>query len=76
MGVHCVAHKANLVIQSLGNLTFIMQIKNFMMNMYNYFSHNPKKHLKFHKLVQNLDTNLGIRFLKMLKHGGCQCWNL
>ncbi len=35
MGVHCVAHKENLTIESMGDY-----IEAFMMNMYSYFSHS------------------------------------
>jgi hypothetical protein len=46
----------NFAIQLLENLTFIGQIESFMMNMYDYFNHNPKRHLEFYKLVLTLKT--------------------
>jgi hypothetical protein len=46
MGVHCVAHRTNLVIQSLTYLVFMAWIKMFMQNMYGYFNHSPKQHLE------------------------------
>jgi hypothetical protein len=30
-----------------GNLTFIIKIEGFFLNMYGYFSHSPKRHLEF-----------------------------
>jgi hypothetical protein len=42
MGVHCVACRTNLVIQSLVGLVFMARIEMFMQNMYGYFSHSPK----------------------------------
>jgi hypothetical protein len=54
MGVDCVAHRANFAIKFLGNLTFIGQIESFVMNMYDYFSHNPKRHLEYYKLFFTL----------------------
>jgi hypothetical protein len=38
--VHCVVHKINLVVQSLGDFVFIVQIEAFMMHLYNYFNHS------------------------------------
>jgi hypothetical protein len=42
MGVHCEAHRTNLVIKSLSNLTFFSHLNVFMTNL-----HSPKCHLKF-----------------------------
>jgi len=47
MGVHCVAHRTNLVIQFWGDLIFIARIESFMFNMYDYFNHLFKQNLKF-----------------------------
>ncbi len=44
MGVHCVAHYTNLVVKSLGDLTLIVKIEGFMLNMYDYFNHSPTRH--------------------------------
>jgi len=46
MGVHYVAHRTNLVVQSLANLVFMAWIEMFMQNMYGYFNHSPKQHLE------------------------------
>jgi hypothetical protein len=66
MDVHCVAHCTHVVVQSLGNLTFITKIEGFMLNMYGYFSHSPKRHLEFQRLVQTLETK-GNKILKNVK---------
>jgi hypothetical protein len=42
MGVHCEAHRINLVIKSLSNLTFFSCFNVFMMNL-----HSPKHHSEF-----------------------------
>ncbi len=47
MDVHYLTHHTNVAVQSLGNLTLITKIEGFILNMYDYFSHSPKKHLKF-----------------------------
>lgn len=51
IGVHCIAHRANLAIQYLGNLILIAKIEMFMMNVYGYFNHSLKRHSKFQKLT-------------------------
>jgi hypothetical protein len=47
MGVHCVDHKINLSVQSLSDFIFIARMESFMLNMYGYFNHSLKQHLKF-----------------------------
>ncbi len=47
MGFHCIAHRANLTLQSLSNLIFIARIESFMTNLYGYFSHSPNRHMVF-----------------------------
>jgi len=66
MGVHCVAHHTNLVVQSLQDLTLIVKIKSFMFNIYGYFNHSPKRHMKFQRLIQTLETK-GNKILKNVK---------
>jgi hypothetical protein len=66
MGVHCVAHYINLVVQFLKYLTFITKIEGFMLNMYGYFSHSSKRHLEFQRLAQTLETK-GNKILKNVK---------
>jgi hypothetical protein len=56
-----------------GNLTFIIKIEGFILNMYGYFSHSPKSHLEFHRLAETLETkgnkifkNVKTRWMSML----------
>jgi hypothetical protein len=42
MGVHCEAHRTNLEIKSLSNLTFFFRFNVFMMNL-----PSPKRHSEF-----------------------------
>jgi len=56
-----------------GNLTFIIKIEVFFKNMYGYFSHSPKRHLEFQRLVQTLKIkgnkifkNVKTRWMSML----------
>jgi len=66
MGVRCVAHCTNLVVQSLGDVTLIAKIEGFMLNMYGYFNHSLKRHLQFQRLTQTLETK-GNKILKSVK---------
>jgi hypothetical protein len=47
MGFHCIAHRANLTLHSLSDLIFIARLESFMINLYGYFSHLPKRRLEF-----------------------------
>ncbi len=44
IGVHCVAHHTNLAMQCLIDLTLIAKIEGFVLNVYGYFNHSPKRH--------------------------------
>jgi hypothetical protein len=47
MGVHCVVHKENLTIESLGDY-----IEAFMINMYSYFNHSLKNTWSFRNWIR------------------------
>jgi hypothetical protein len=66
MGIHHVVHRINLAMQSLSNLTFFSCFDVFMTNLHSYFSHSPKCHLEFQKLVAITKTN-GNKILKNMK---------
>jgi hypothetical protein len=46
--------------------TFVSQIKNLLQCLYGCFSHSPKKHLKFTKLVEIMKTK-GNKILHVIK---------
>jgi hypothetical protein len=50
----------------LGDLTIIAKIKGFMLNMYGYFNHSPKRHMQFQILAQTLETK-GNKIIKNVK---------
>jgi hypothetical protein len=50
----------------LGDLIVVAKIEGFMLNMYDYFNHSPKKNLEFQKLAQTLKTK-GNKILKNVK---------
>jgi len=67
MGVHHVVHRTTFGnLKSPKDLTFIARIEVFMMNMYGYFNHSPKRHLKFYKLTQIWKVK-GSKILKNVK---------
>jgi len=76
MGVHHVVHRTTFGnLKSPRDLTFIARIEVFMMNMYGYFNHSPKRHLEFYKLTQILKMkrnkifkNVKTRWMSMKKH--------
>jgi hypothetical protein len=59
------AHMINLAIQTLSHLP-LMFSENMLQSMYNYFSHSPRCHLKFVKLVESVQTK-GLKILKNVK---------
>jgi len=44
IGVHCMAHWFNLVIQTLLGLPLVVRIENFVQCLYSSFAHSPKRH--------------------------------
>jgi hypothetical protein len=66
MGVHCVVHRINLLVQYSSNLIFIAHIEAFMVNLYDYFNHSPKQHLEFQKLVTIMETKVN-KIIKNVK---------
>jgi hypothetical protein len=46
MGVHCVAHRTNLVVQTLSHLQMVSRIESLLQTLYNYFSKSFKRHLE------------------------------
>jgi hypothetical protein len=65
-GVHCMAHRINLVIQTLRGLSLVKKIESLTFSMYNYFIHNPKCHLEVIKLAKLLDCKRN-KLLKTIK---------
>jgi hypothetical protein len=70
-GVHCFAHRTNLVVEPLSNLPIVEKCEPLCRSMYAYFSLSPKKHLEFQKLADVVE----IKGLNMLRHVKT-CWSL
>ena len=65
-GVHCMAHRTNLVVQTLSNLPLVAKVETLCERLYNYFTVSPKRHLEFTKLVDVVETG-GLKLLRNVK---------
>lgn len=77
-GVHCFAHKTNLVMQSLSHLPFIKCIENLLQSLHGYLKKLPKHHLEFAKLVELIKTkgNIFVRNTKTNRIPSPSCQNV
>ncbi len=71
--MHNIAHWINFAIEIFSNLPLDFQIENLLQCLYGYFSHSPKRNLKFIKLVEIMDTkgnkilcNIKIKWISMI----------
>ena len=55
-GMHCMAHRSNLVVQCLSDLKMVVRIETHLAVLHKYFSKSPKRHLELQKLVELLDS--------------------
>ena len=65
-GVHCMAHRTNLAVQTLSNLPLVAKVDILCERLYNYFTVSPKRHLEFTKLVDVVETG-GLKLLRNVK---------
>jgi hypothetical protein len=65
-GVHCMAHRTNLIVVMLSSLRLVSKVESLLVGMYNHFAHNPKQHLEFCKLSKILESK-GNKLLKKIK---------
>jgi hypothetical protein len=56
IGVHCMAHHTNLVVQTLSKLPLVISFKNLLHTLHFYFAHSIKSHLEFIKLAKFVQT--------------------
>jgi hypothetical protein len=71
--LHYMAHKCNLVTQTLSKLPLVIKIEMLLQSMYVYLTHSPKRHMEFTKFIEILETkgrkilhNVKIRWISML----------
>jgi hypothetical protein len=50
------AHQTNLIVLVLSKMNLVTNIESMLQSLYAFFSHNPKKFLKFFNLVKTLET--------------------
>jgi hypothetical protein len=56
----------NLVVEALEKLPVLQKIELFLADLYSYFCKSPKKHIKFYKLVEVIETK-GLKILRNIK---------
>jgi hypothetical protein len=62
-----------LAVEALEKLPLLDKIETMLGDLHGYFCKSPKKHTKFVKLVEIMETK-GLKILKNIKHNGFQCW--
>jgi hypothetical protein len=65
-GVHCMAHRINLVVQTLSFMSLVSKIETLLASMFNYFAHSQKRALDTSKLAKILHTK-GNKLLKNIE---------
>jgi hypothetical protein len=56
IGIHCMAHRMNLPVQSLSTMPMVSKLENLLQALYGYFSTSPKHHFEFTKLAKIVET--------------------
>jgi hypothetical protein len=51
IGVHCMSHYTNLIVQTLFRMGIVKKVENVLQSLYAYYFHNPKKTQQFVDLV-------------------------
>ncbi len=64
--VHCFAHRTNMTVITLSNVSLMHQLEDILQSMYVFFSHSLKKFAKFQKLVDLFNTK-GNKILQNVK---------
>jgi hypothetical protein len=62
-GIHCLAHKINLVVKTLSQLAVFHAVEELMRINHAYFSHGPKKFQEYKSFASTIDTK-GLNVLK------------
>ncbi len=66
MGVHYMVHRTNVVVETLSYLQMVNIIEGLFQTLYNYFSKSLKRHFKFTKFEELMETK-GAKILKNVK---------
>jgi hypothetical protein len=62
-GIHCHAHKINLVVKTFSQLPLVHAIEELMKVSHAYFSHSPKKYSEYKTFASTIDTK-GLKLIK------------
>jgi hypothetical protein len=62
IGIHCMAHRMNLVMQSLYTMPMVSKLESLFQILYWYFSTSQRHHLEFTKLAKIVETK-GLKVL-------------
>jgi hypothetical protein len=65
-GIQCHAHKINLAVKTLSQLSIFQAVEDLMRLSHAYFAHSPKKYTEYRAFVQTIDTK-GLKLLKNVK---------
>jgi len=66
VGIHCMAHRWNLVVQIFSSLSLVVKIEALLSTTYTYYNQSPKRHFEHPKLVEMIESK-GLIFLKNIK---------
>jgi len=47
IGIHCMVHRTNLIMQSLSSMPMVSKLEDLFQSLYGYFFNSPKQHLEF-----------------------------
>jgi hypothetical protein len=74
VGVHCMAHRTNLAVETLSSFEVVKHVEDLLASLYSYFSSSPKRTLEFQKLAACLESkgnkilrNVKTRWISMLE---------
>jgi len=51
-GIHCMAHRTNMVVQTLFQIPIVKSIKDLLQSLYSFFFHSLKMYIEFFKLEE------------------------
>jgi len=66
LGVHSMAHQTNLIVLVFSKMNLVANIESMLQSLYAFFSHNPKKFLKFFNPAKTLETK-GLKLMHNIK---------
>jgi hypothetical protein len=74
LGVHCCAHKLNLVVEILSSYPLVSKVEGLLASLFMYFSGRPKRCVELAKLAGIMETK-GLKILKAVRSTCCPLAN-